>query len=116
GTILELSGGFWNESSHHRAGESMSEVIGVSISELRQLLQEKKVSAVEVVDAHLEHIANSDSKTNAFLCTTEKLARDQAESLDGLIREGGELPPLAGATVSVKDNICVEGYPTTCAS
>jgi aspartyl-tRNA(Asn)/glutamyl-tRNA(Gln) amidotransferase subunit A len=33
-----------------------------------------------------------------------------------LIEKGKPLPPLAGIPVAIKDNICLENYPTTCSS
>ncbi|MBZ0188064.1 MAG: aspartyl/glutamyl-tRNA amidotransferase subunit A, partial [Candidatus Obscuribacterales bacterium] len=94
----------------------MPELIGKSISQLRKLLDSKAVSAREITRASLDHIASHDQKTNAFLTITDKLALEQADDVDRIISESGKLPALAGIPVAIKDNICVEGYPTTCAS
>lgn len=94
----------------------MTELVGKSISELKTLLQEKKVSAKEILDAHLAHVKKRDGEIQAFNCLTEERAVEQAKRVDALIAKGEELPALAGIPVGIKDNICVANYPTTCSS
>ena len=91
-------------------------LLGKPISELHNLLSEKKVSASEITNAHLEHLKKNDSKTNAFLNITEDLALKQAKSVDEKISSGQPLGPLSGIPIAIKDNICVEGYANSCAS
>jgi aspartyl-tRNA(Asn)/glutamyl-tRNA(Gln) amidotransferase subunit A len=94
----------------------MAELIGKTISEIRKLISDKKVSAREVAISHLEHARRNDKETNAFLCLTEDLALKQADAVDKNFASGGTLPPFAGVPICLKDNICVPDYPTTCAS
>lgn len=78
-----------------------------SITELRQLLDDKQLSAAELTAATLQLIADDDS--NAVLHRAEATAKRQAD---------GNLPTtiLSGIPVIYKDNFNVIGTPTTCAS
>lgn len=91
-------------------------LVGKPISKLHSLLESKQVSAREITKAHLDHLKDNDSKTNAFLHLTEELAFSQADLVDNKIAKGEALSPLSGIPIAIKDNICVEGYPNTCAS
>ncbi len=91
-------------------------LVGRSTSELRTLLKNKEVSSVEILRAHQEHIKQNEANVQAFLCLTPELAEQQAKVVDQMIARGDELPALAGIPVALKDNMCVPGYPTTCAS
>jgi aspartyl-tRNA(Asn)/glutamyl-tRNA(Gln) amidotransferase subunit A len=91
-------------------------LIGKSVNEIRQLLANKQASAKEIVEAHYRHIDEHDAKIGAFITTTRELALKQAQKVDDLVKKGDQLPPLAGVPVALKDNLCVSGYPTTCAS
>ena len=94
----------------------MTEAIGKTISEIKKLISSKQVTAREVASSHIEHAKRNDKNTNAFICLTEELALKQADAVDKNFASSGELPALGGVPICVKDNICVPGYPTTCAS
>lgn len=94
----------------------MVDIIGKTITELRQLLERKEIRAVEVAETHLRHLRACEPALNSFNTVTEELALEQAKLADRLIAEGQPLPPLAGIPVALKDNICLANYPTTCSS
>jgi aspartyl-tRNA(Asn)/glutamyl-tRNA(Gln) amidotransferase subunit A len=94
----------------------MTQLIGLGISELKDLLSKKAVSSLEILQAHQAHIARHESQIKAFNCLTGELAEQQAKKVDALIAKGEPLSPLAGIPVAVKDNMCVPGYATTCSS
>lgn len=94
----------------------MSELVGRSICELKNLLAGKSVSAREILAAHLKHVQSLDGDIKAFTCLTEERAGKQADKVDHMIASGETLPALAGIPVAIKDNICVSDYPTTCSS
>src|SRR5687768_7151751 len=68
-----------------------------------------------VVDA-LERIAELNPTLNAFIAIFEAEAMQQARELDEELRQGRSRGPLHGRTISIKDLIDVEGFPTTAAS
>jgi aspartyl-tRNA(Asn)/glutamyl-tRNA(Gln) amidotransferase subunit A len=80
-----------------------------------QGVRNRDFSAEEYIHQILERIEQVEPKVNAFV-TVNKDATEQARSLDKKIRDGGDAGPLAGVAVSIKDNICVRGMRTTCAS
>jgi len=93
----------------------MAEVLDLTISELRKLLDSGKISAQELTGLYLERIASVDEKVKAYVTVTEKEALAQAREADRKIREGSAAP-LTGIPLAIKDVICTEGIPTTCSS
>jgi aspartyl-tRNA(Asn)/glutamyl-tRNA(Gln) amidotransferase subunit A len=70
---------------------------------------------VELTKACLERIQEVEPKVHALVTVTDKLALSQAEKADQLIA-GGDIHPLTGIPVVIKDNMCTKGIPTTCSS
>ena len=75
-----------------------------------------ELSALEVLDEHLERVALRESEIHAFNHLTEEAARAAATELDRRVAAGEDPGPLAGVPVALKDNLCTEGVPTTCSS
>lgn len=86
----------------------------LELSELRNLLDEKKVSSVELTKYFLERAKKSD--LNAFITVTEDEALKQAAEADDFIASPGENPLLCGIPYAAKDLFCVKGTRTTAAS
>jgi len=64
----------------------------------------------------LDQIAARDSQVGAFLHVDSEDALSQAARIDQLRAEKRPLGPLAGIPVAIKDVICQQGQPATCAS
>lgn len=83
---------------------------------LAQNIKEKKVSAAEGVKAVFDEIEKKENKIHAYLDLYEEEAYRRAREVQRGIAEGIYTGPLAGVPIAVKDNICIKGRKTTCAS
>lgn len=92
------------------------ELTALTIGEIRDSLTQRRVSAEELVRAHLARIEEKDKEVRAYLHLSPERALEQARKIDRQIAAGEPLPPLAGVPVAVKDVILTRGTPTTCAS
>ncbi|MFE6082831.1 amidase [Streptomyces virginiae] len=72
-----------------------------------------KVSAVELVDSHLDRIASVNPTVNAVTQLLAERAREAAGRLDRRRAAGDPLGPLAGVPFTVKESTAIEGVPTT---
>lgn len=72
-----------------------------------------EISAVELVDSHLQRIAEVNPRVNAVTQLLAERAREAAARTDRRRASGEELGPLAGVPFTVKESTPVEGVPTT---
>jgi aspartyl-tRNA(Asn)/glutamyl-tRNA(Gln) amidotransferase subunit A len=84
--------------------------------ELSRMLEKREVRSREITESVLKRIEERDSKINAYISVTADLAIQQAEKADQLLIKGKIKSPIHGIPTAIKDNICVEGVVTTCAS
>ena len=67
-------------------------------------MRAKKLSAREIMQAHLKQIARVNSKLNAIVTLVpEDQLLTQADGADGAFAKGESLGPLHGLPVAVKD-------------
>ncbi len=79
---------------------------------LAQLVRERQVSPVEVVEAALARQAQLEPQLHAFCTPTAELARTTAQQQEVALAAGQRLGPLAGVPVAIKDLICTAGIRT----
>ena len=91
-------------------GVHVVEFVGRPATELAATVRSGEVTAVEVVRAHLDHLAAIEHRLGAFVSTRRRQALDEAEAIDG--RADREGSPLAGVPVAIKDVVDVAGEPT----
>ena len=91
----------------------MSELPDLRAVDLAALLRRREVSAVEVLDAHLERIDATNPDLNAIVTQTPELARDMAVRADQILADGGVPPLLIGLPAAHKDVHEVAGVRTT---
>ncbi|WP_344073698.1 amidase [Streptomyces crystallinus] len=72
-----------------------------------------EVSAVELVESHLERIAEVNPRVNAVTQLLAGRAREAARRTDAGRAEGKVLGPLAGVPFTVKESTPIGGVPTT---
>jgi len=92
------------------------ELYELTAHEARDLLRNKAISCRELTQAHLDRIAEVESKVNGYITITHETALEQADMVDEKISKGEPLPDLAGIPMALKDNICTKDILTTCAS
>jgi aspartyl-tRNA(Asn)/glutamyl-tRNA(Gln) amidotransferase subunit A len=83
--------------------------------ETARAVNAREISAMEIAEDMSARVRERDGAVGAYLARTADLARAQAERVDARVR-AGETLPLAGVPLAVKDNMCLLGTPTTCAS
>jgi len=104
----------------------------LNVVELSQLLQQKKTSAVEILESSLRRIGEVDgrpgsldageitgqdrSTVHAMITLTEESALQKAREVDDRLSRGEYAGRLAGIPFTVKDIFCVQGTPSTAAS
>ncbi|HEV3401549.1 MAG TPA: amidase family protein, partial [Acidimicrobiales bacterium] len=84
--------------------------------EIADAVRTGRARARDVLEEHLERIAEADADLHAFNLVTADLARDAADRVDRAVADGRDPGPLAGVPVALKDNLCTRGVPTTCSS
>jgi len=93
-----------------------SELLTRTITDVAPLIAKREVSPVELFEAQLERIAAHDASLHSYLLLTAELGRAQALAAEREIAAGDYRGPLHGIPLGLKDLICTNGIPTTCAS
>ncbi len=96
---------------------SMSELTRRDAATLGAQIAAKEVSSTEVTQAHLDQIAETDDRFNAFLHVAADSALAAAARIDAAVAAGETLPsPLAGVPLALKDVFTATDMPTTAGS
>jgi len=74
-------------------------------------LTEKRVSASELLDAHVARQEALHGRLNAVIATDMERARRDAKAIDEKRAKGAAVGPLAGIPMTIKDVFDVEGMP-----
>jgi Asp-tRNA(Asn)/Glu-tRNA(Gln) amidotransferase A subunit family amidase len=81
--------------------------------QLRQLMADRTLSAVELMHTILERTDRLGPVLNPFITVARERALAEAAEADAAIRRGEDLGPLHGIPISVKDVFWTEGLRTT---
>jgi len=84
--------------------------------ELHGLILKGEASSCEATASCFDRIDEVEGDVEAFLSLNREEALRQAKLVDQKVRRGEPISPLAGIPIAIKDNICVDGMLTTCAS
>lgn len=90
-------------------------LMNLPLKEIHTRLAAGELTAVDLVTESLNRIKEVDDRIQAFLLVDEERAIASARLFDEE-RGGSDLGLLAALPAGIKDNICTEGVPTTCAS
>ena len=91
---------------------SSSELCWLSIADASELIASGELSPVELVDAHLERIDQTDGALNSFITVMAEQAADEARAAEDAVRSGGRIGPLHGIPVGLKDLYYTRGVRT----
>jgi len=87
-----------------------------SIAETASLIAARKLSPVELMQAHLDRIAAVDGKLFSFITVLPEQALAQAREAEREVMAGNYRGPLHGIPYSLKDNYFTKGIRTSAAS
>ncbi|MFM9890341.1 MAG: Asp-tRNA(Asn)/Glu-tRNA(Gln) amidotransferase subunit GatA [Rickettsiales bacterium] len=87
----------------------------MTLAEARDALKAKKISAVELTQAHLAAIETHNPGLNAYVHHTPEIALAQAAAADAKLARG-EAGLLEGIPIGVKDLFCTKGVNSQAAS
>ncbi len=88
----------------------------LTIASLAPRIAAREVSPVELTACYLERIKRLNPVINAYSTVMEEDAMAAARRAEEEIAGGNYRGPLHGMPVSIKDNLAVQGYPTTAGS
>ncbi len=92
----------------------MNELTDFGVAQIRDGVASGDFSARELAEAFVARVAAAKT-LNAFLVETPDHALAAADAAD-TARKSGELKPLSGVPIGMKDLFCTEGVPATAAS
>src|SRR5712691_1599052 len=87
----------------------MSGLNFLSAVAMAEQIRQKKMSPVELVEAHLARIEQLNPKLNAFVQVDADGARRQARAAEMAVTRGEKVGPLHGVPLSIKSSIEVAG-------
>ena len=93
----------------------MTDLTKLTLSAARNGLATKAFSSVELTSAFNAAIETANPILNAYVVTTPQKALDMAEASDAR-RRAGEVGPLDGLPLGIKDLYCTQGVRTTACS
>jgi amidase len=91
----------------------MSNLVFTSAVELAQMIRDRTVSSLELVDAYLSQIAKHNAKLNAICTLDEVNARARAKQADEALARGENWGALHGVPITIKDIFETAGLRTT---
>jgi len=91
------------------------EPYSLTLHELRELVHKGDISATDAALSYTKRIGQNEGKVQAFTTLTPKETLEMAENADKAIG-AGEIKPLTGMPIAIKDNMCIKGVKTTCSS
>jgi Asp-tRNA(Asn)/Glu-tRNA(Gln) amidotransferase A subunit family amidase len=87
----------------------MTELTFLSAKSMAEEIRAKKISPVELVDAHLAQIKKLDPILNAYVHVDAERACSAALEAERALTKSSELGPLHGVPISIKSSFNVEG-------
>lgn len=93
---------------------SADETCFFTATEQRALLLARRISALELLELHLDRVKRVNPSCNAVVALDEEGARRQARATDEMMARGEKAGPLHGLPMTIKDSFAVAGMAATC--
>ena len=91
----------------------MPEIWELTASRIATEVRAKRLSAVDVTEAHLDQLARVNPAINAVVQEFPDEALDAARQVDAALARGEDPGPLSGVPVTIKVNVDQKGHATT---
>ena len=91
-----------------------NETCYLTATEQRDLLESRRISAIELLELHLDRVNEVNPTVNAVVTIDEEGARRQARVADEKLARGESVGPLHGLPMTIKDSFSVAGMTATC--
>ncbi|MFZ0807129.1 MAG: amidase, partial [Candidatus Sulfotelmatobacter sp.] len=88
----------------------MNDPTFLSAVAMAEQVRAKKISPVELADAHLAKIERLNPTLNAFVQVDDERVRREARAAEDAVMKGEALGPLHGVPISIKSSLAVAGY------
>lgn len=90
------------------------ELSNLTTLKIVELIKSRQITCVELTQHYLNNIKKFQDKNAVLEVFDDALTR--AEEIDNMVNAGGELPPLIGVPILIKDNILYKGHKCSSAS
>jgi aspartyl-tRNA(Asn)/glutamyl-tRNA(Gln) amidotransferase subunit A len=97
-------------------GDRFLSITGKTVAELSEGLDKGQFSSREITEAYLRRISEINPIINSYITVTGEQALNEAAQSDARRGRGQAKSKLDGIPLALKDNYCVSGVLTTCAS
>jgi len=94
----------------------MKKLYDLTVLQAKELLEEKKISGIELTESIIKRINNSETKINAFITLSLESALKTAKNLDKKAKNNESIKPLEGISFAVKDSFVTDEIKTTVGS
>ena len=88
----------------------------LTVHELQEKIKNKELTITEINKAYIERINEKEKDVQAFITLTTDEALEKSKIIEEKVNKGEIKGELAGIPIGIKDNMCIKGTKTTCAS
>ena len=86
------------------------------IRDLHNKLINQEITSEKLTEEYFTRIEEKDPEIKAYISLNKEFALDKARAVDKKIKAGEEVGLLGGIPSAIKDNMCIDGLPTTAGS